>query len=141
MLIKQLSVFLENKQGRFWRIAKLLGEAGINMQAFTVSETNDFGLLRLIVSDPERAVKVLRDASYAVSENEVICIHCPDEPGALAKAMELLSNAGVFIEYMYAFAQGNAANVIIRPDDLKRCEQVLLDNKIKLLALSDLYNL
>lgn len=141
MLITQLSVFLENKQGRFTRIANILGEAGINMSAFTVSETNDFGILRLIVSEPERAVKVLREKSYAVSKNEVICLYCPDEPGALAKAMQLISDAGIFIEYMYAFAQGNAAHVIIRPDNLELCSKILTDNKMRLLELNDLYNL
>lgn len=141
MLIKQLSIFLENKQGRFTGVTKLLGDAGINLSAFTVSESNDFGILRIITSSPDKALQVLRANSYAVSENEVICLQCPDEPGALAKAMELISEAGVFVEYMYAFSHGNSAHTVICPDNLELCEKVLTDNKMKLLELNDLYSL
>ncbi|MDR3250643.1 MAG: amino acid-binding protein [Tannerella sp.] len=141
MLIKQLSIFLENKRGRFTEVAKLLGEEDINMKAFTVSENSDFGILRLIVSDTEKAKQVLRDNKYAVSEADVICLCCPNKPGALGRAMDIINNAGVFIEYMYAFSEGESANVIIRPDNLNRCEEVLTANKIELLAASDLYKL
>ena len=85
MLIKQLSIFLENKKGRFTEVAKILGEAGVNMSAFTVAENSDFGILRLIVSDTDTAIKVLRDRLYAVSVADVVCLHCPNQPGALAK--------------------------------------------------------
>ena len=138
MLIKQLSIFLENKKGRFTEVAKLLGEAGVNMSAFTVSENSDFGILRLIVSDTEKAIAVLREERYAVS---VACLHCPNQPGALAKAMEIITSNGIFIEYMYAFSQGDAANVIIRPDDIQKCAAVLKANKLELIAANDLYKL
>ena len=141
MLIKQLSIFLENKKGRFTRVATLLGEAGINMSAFTVSENSDFGILRLIVSDTEKAMKTLREHNYAVNEADVICLNCPNEPGSLAKAMQIITDAGIFIEYMYAFSQGDAANVIIRPDNVSQCAEVLKANKLELLAASDLYKL
>ncbi len=139
MLIRQLSIFLENKKGRFAEVAKLLGEAEVNMSAFTVSENSDFGILRLIVSDTDKAIKVLKEHLYAVSVTEVICLHCPNQPGALSKAMEIINAAGIFIEYMYAFSQGDAANVIIRPDDIARCAEVLKENKLKLIAASELY--
>ena len=129
MLIKQLSIFLENKKGRFTEVAKILGEAGVNMTAFTVSENSDFGILRLIVSDTEKAIQVLRDRLYAVSVTDVVCLHCPNEPGALAKAMDIITAAGIFVEYMYAFSQGEAANVIIRPDNIERSSEVLRANK------------
>jgi hypothetical protein len=141
MLIKQLSIFLENRKGRFTEVAKLLGEAGINMSAFTVSESSDFGILRLIVSDTDKAIRVLREELYAVSITDVVCLHCPNQPGALGKAMDILTRAGIFIEYMYAFAQGDSAHVIIRPDDLAKCVQVLQSNKLTLIAASDLYKL
>lgn len=141
MLIKQLSIFLENKKGRFTEVAKILGDAGINMSAFTVSENSDFGILRLIVSDTDKAIAILREKRYAVSEADVVCLHCPNQPGALAKAMEIITAAGIFIEYMYAFSQGDAANVIIRPDDIQKCSEVLKDNKLELIAASDLYKL
>lgn len=122
-------------------LAKILGEAGINMSAFTVSENSDFGILRLIVSDTDKAIKVLRDRLYAVSVAEVVCLHCPNQPGALAKAMDIITKAGIFIEYMYAFSQGEAANVIIRPDNVERCAEVLKENKLELIAANDLYKL
>ena len=81
MLIKQLSIFLENKKGRFTEVAKILGEAGVNMSAFTVAENSDFGILRLIVSDTEKAISVLREKLYAVSVADVVCLHCPNQPG------------------------------------------------------------
>ena len=138
MLIKQLSIFLENKKGRFTEVAKILGEAGVNMSAFTVAENSDFGILRLIVSDTDTAI---RDRLYAVSVADVVCLHCPNQPGALAKAMDIITSAGIFIEYMYAFSQGDAANVIIRPDDVNKCAEVLKANKLELIAASDLYKL
>jgi hypothetical protein len=141
MLTKQLSIFLENKKGRFTEVAKLLGEANINMTAFTVSENSDFGILRLIVSDTEKAIKILRDNKYAVSQADVICLHCPNRPGALGYAMEIITRSGIFIEYMYAFSEGESANVIIRPDHLEKCAEVLAANKLELLAASDLYKL
>jgi hypothetical protein len=141
MLIKQLSIFLENKKGRFTEVAKLLGNNNVNMTAFTVSENSDFGILRLIVSDTEKAKSVLQENQYAVSEADVICLRCPNKPGAMGNAMQLLTDAGVFIEYMYAFSEGEAANVIIRPDNIELCKEVLTANKLELLASSDLYKL
>jgi len=141
MLIKQLSIFLENKKGRFTEVAKLLGEAGVNMSAFTVSESSDFGILRLIVSDTDTAIRALRDKLYAVSVTEVVCLYCPNEPGALAQAMDIITQAGIFIEYMYAFSQGDTAHVIIRPDNISRCVEVLQANQLTLIAASDLYKL
>lgn len=141
MLIKQLSIFLENKRGRFTEVANILGEAGINMTAFTVAENTDFGMLRLIVSEPERAKDILKEKLYAVSITEVVCLECPNEPGALGKAMNLLTEAGVFVEYMYAFSAGQIARVVIRPDDVDKCVEVLKSNKLELLAASELYKL
>jgi hypothetical protein len=141
MLIKQLSIFLENKKGRFTEVAKLLGDAGINMSAFTVSESSDFGILRLIVSDTDKAIGVLREKLYAVSITDVVCLYCPNQPGALGKAMDIITGAGIFIEYMYAFAQGDSAHVIIRPDNISRCVEVLQSNKLTLIAANDLYKL
>jgi hypothetical protein len=141
MLIKQLSIFLENKKGRFTEVTTLLGEAGINMTAFTVAENSDFGILRLIVSDPEAARVILREHRYAVSVTDVICVQTPNEPGSLAKVMTILNDADIFIEYMYAFSLGNGAIVIIRPDDLERTVAVLSQNKVELLASSTLFSL
>ncbi|HZK02998.1 MAG TPA: ACT domain-containing protein [Bacteroidaceae bacterium] len=125
MLIKQISVFLENKCGRFAEIARILGENNINMTAFTVSENEDFGIARFIVNNTEKALAILKEHSYGVSTTEVVYLKCDNVPGAMAKAMAKLSKAGVFVEYMYAFADKDSAHVIIRPDNVQLCDSVL----------------
>jgi len=141
MLIKQLSIFLENKKGRFTEVTTILGEAGINMTAFTVAENSDFGIVRLIVSDPEKARNVLRENKYAVSITDVLCLQMPNEPGALSKVMRIITQADISIEYMYAFSFGNGAVVIIRPDNLESALSILAENKVELLASSELFAL
>ncbi|MBO5264004.1 MAG: amino acid-binding protein [Bacteroidaceae bacterium] len=121
MFIDQLSIFLENRLGRFTQIAKLFGENNINMKAFTVSENAEFGVLHIIVSNPQKACEILRANSFAASINKVVCLQTPDVPGELGKALEIISNAGVSVEYMYAYAQDTVANVFIRPDNLDLC--------------------
>ena len=125
MTIKQLSVFLENKTGRINEVTKILGKHGINMHAFSMAETTDFGILRLIVSEVERAVDVLRENNFAVKVTDVVCIKCSNTAGSLAAILEKLAEKDIFIEYMYAFAQGENANVVIRPNDIVKCEKVL----------------
>ena len=124
-MTKQISLFLENKTGRIGQVARTLGQNGINMKAFSMTETPDFGILRIVVSDTERAVTVLADAGFAVSLTDVVCIQCPDHPGSLADVLDRLTEAGISINYMYAFSEGAAAKFVIRPADLARCEEVL----------------
>ena len=125
MTIKQLSVFLENKTGRINEVTKILGKAGISMQAFSMAETTDFGILRLIVAEVDKAVEVLREANFAVMLTDVVCISCNNEAGALSTILDKLSEKDIFIEYMYAFAEGDKANIVIRPSDTVRCVEVL----------------
>ncbi len=121
MTIKQLSVFLENKTGRINDVTKTLAKEGINMHAFSMAESTDFGILRLIVSDVDRAVEVLRAADFAVMLTDVVCISCPNVAGSLAEILDRLAAEDIFIEYMYAFAQGDNANVVIRPTHIDKC--------------------
>lgn len=125
MVIRQLSVFLENRTGRINEVAGILGENDINMQAFSMAETADFGLLRLIVPDVDKAVEVLRAASFAVMVTDVLCVSCPNTPGALSEILERLASNNIFIEYMYAFSDGESANVVIRPDDVEAAVKIL----------------
>lgn len=125
MIIKQLSIFLENRTGRINEVAKILAENGINMQAFSMAETADFGLLRLIAPDVDKAVEVLRAASFAVMLTDVLCINCQNVPGSLSAVLEKLASNDIFIEYMYAFSDGDSANVIIRPTDVEAAVKVL----------------
>ena len=141
MLAKQLSVFLENKSGRLTEVTDVLGAAGINLSAMSIADNSDFGILRCIVSDPAKAYQVLKAAHFAVKITNVIGFVCPNTCGSLAKVMKFLSDSGVFIEYMYSFANGDVAHVIIRPTDLESCERILSEKKVDLIAASDLYKL
>lgn len=138
MTIRQISIFLENKSGRINDVTKALGKAGINMHAFSMSETTDFGILRLIVSDVDRAIEVLRAANFSVIQTEVICISCANTAGSLSVILERLAEQNIFIEYMYAFAQGDKANVVIRPSDLNRSLEVLKQMDCSVLSAGNL---
>ncbi len=125
MIVKQLSVFLENKTGRINEVVRVLGEAGVNMTAFSIAENLDFGIMRVIVSDVDLAVKVLREAHFAVKLTDVLCVDVPNVPGALSRILEHLAEGQVFIEYMYAFSRGAEASVVIRPTDIEKCSEIL----------------
>lgn len=125
MTIKQLSIFLENRTGRINEVARILADNGINMQAFSMAETADFGLLRLIVPDVDKAVEVLRAADIAVMVTDVLCLNCPNVPGALSAVLEKLAANNIFIEYMYAYSDGDSANVIIRPNNIEEAVRIL----------------
>ena len=103
------------------------------MKAFSLAESADFGILRLIVSDVDLAVRVLKEAHLGVSVNDVLCLSCPNTPGSLAAILEYLAKEDVFIEYMYAFSNGERANVVIRPTDIKKCVEILTVNNCELL--------
>ncbi len=141
MVAKQLSIFLENKTGRLTEVTRVLGESGINLSALCIAENADFGILRGVVSDPEKAYKILKEQHFAVSITNVIGFSCPNIPGSLTQVLTFLSDAGIFIEYMYSFANGDLANVIIRPTDLDECIKVLTEKRVDLLAANDLYKL
>ena len=142
MIIKQLSIFLENKTGRLNEVSQLLADSGINMSAFSIADTSEFGILRLIVSDPDRALQVLKSADFSVSLTEVICLNSPNVPGALAKALNILSSEEVFIEYLYAFSMDKqSANIVLKPANIEKCIRVLQDHKMELVKASDLYKI
>ena len=125
MKTKQLSVFIENKTGRINEVTRILGANGINMDAFCVAENSDFGILRMLVSDVDKATKVLKEAHFGVTVTEVICVSCPNSPGSLSTILEYLAQEGIFIEYMYAFSRGEVANIVIRPTNIDRCSEIL----------------
>ncbi|MDO4979274.1 MAG: amino acid-binding protein [Prevotellaceae bacterium] len=141
MLAKQLSVFLENKSGRLTEVTEVLGNAGVNLSAMSIADNSDFGILRCIVSDPDKAYKELKAAHFTVKITDVIGFVCPNTSGSLAKVLKHLSDNGIFIEYMYSFANGDVAHVVVRPTDLEACDRVLSEKKVELMAASDLYKL
>lgn len=142
MIIKQLSVFLENKSGRLNEVSQLLGDAGINLSALSVADTSEFGILRLIVSEPDKAYQVLKAADFSVKLTDVVCLNSPNVPGALAKALNILSSEEVFIEYLYAFSMDKqSANIVLKPDDIEKCILVLQKHQLELVKASDLYKI
>jgi hypothetical protein len=106
-------------------VAKVLAANGVDMLAFSLAESSDFGILRLLVSDNALAQKVLKEAHFAVKESDVVCVEVPNKPGALATIVENISSQNISIEYMYAFAQGGVANIVIKTADLDACVNAL----------------
>ena len=128
MFIKQLSVFVENKKGALANILSLLSDASVNLRAVSIADTQDFGVLRVIVDDIEKAKTVLKGNNVIVSANDVIGVRLDDKPGALSRVMQLLSGEGVNVEYMYAFVTpGEAAGayLVLRAGDNVKAEKIL----------------
>jgi hypothetical protein len=142
MIIKQLTVFLENKTGRLNEVSQLLGISGINISAMTLADTSEFGILRMIVSEPEKALSILKDAEFSARLTDVICLNSPNEPGALARALDILSGESVFIEYLYAYSMDNkSANIVLKPDNIQKCIEVLQKHKMELVSSSEMYKI
>jgi hypothetical protein len=141
--VKQISVFLENKSGRLAQVTRVLGENNINIRALSIADTTDFGILRLIVNNPDPAYRALKDAGFTVSTTEVIAVEVKDEPGGLARVLEILQNVNINIEYLYAFLQKatNAALVVFRVEQLDEAIKVLQENNISILEGSRVYAL
>ena len=128
MFVKQLSVFVENKQGALSDVVALLSENGINMRAISIADTQDFGVLRMIVQDCEKAKAVLKAEKVIVAVNEVVAVELADKPGALSEVLKVLSGGGVNVEYMYAFLGGkdvSHAYMIFRVEDPASAESAL----------------
>ncbi|QGT99124.1 Amino acid-binding ACT [Candidatus Syntrophocurvum alkaliphilum] len=142
-MAKQISVFLENKAGRLSHVTRVLGDAKINIRALSIADTSDFGILRIIVSDPDRAYKILKEAGFTVSETEVIAVQIPDSPGGLATVLEQMSEANLNIEYLYAFlgTSENNALVIFKVEDIEQAMQTFKEKQIKFLDENQLYTL
>jgi hypothetical protein len=138
MKIKQVSVFLENKSGRLNEVATVLGDAGVNISAFTVADTSDFGVLRLIVNDPDKACQVLKEKQFSVRTTDVVLVKSSNTPGALARMLNILSSEGIFIEYLYAFSMNdNMAVIVIRPSDIEKCIAILARHEDELTGCND----
>lgn len=139
MMIKQLSVFLENTSGRLTEVTEALASANINISAFSVADTAEYGVLRLIVNKPEAAEKILKEKNLSVHITEVIGLVVPHVPGGLHRALKILSAAGISVEYMYAFVLGDRATVIIRTEAIPQAIAVLQEHKMDLVKASEIY--
>ena len=143
MTVKQLSVFLENRPGRMAEITALLADHGIDIRAVTISDTTEFGILRIIVSAPEEAEALLKDAGYTVMLSDVIAVDMEDTPGSLAVIMDCLWKAGISVEYLYAFLSKSykKASVILRVDKPEEALIVLQTQGLSILSGTDIYNM
>ncbi len=142
MLIKQLSVFVENRPGRLLEITTVLRDANVDIRALTIADTTDFGILRLIVDDPEKALQALQKAKMTVSITNVIGVRLPDVPGGLNTALEAVSAAGISVEYCYAFISHSSedAHVILRVDKPELAVDVLGKAGYTFLSADKLYH-
>ncbi len=125
MTIKQLSVFLENREGRLDEVLKTLGENDVNIVALSLADTADYGMLRLIVSDPEKGKQVLKEAGITSMLTDVVALRVPHAIGSLSRAMHELVQGGINVEYMYAFANGADASAILKSDAPERAAEIL----------------
>lgn len=128
MTIKQLSVFLENKAGRLDEVLNTLGTNDVNIVALSLADTADYGMLRMIVSDPVKGKAVLKEVGVMAMLTDVVCLRVPHATGSLSKAMHAIMNAGVNVEYMYAFANGSDASAVLKSDDPAKVVSVLKEN-------------
>jgi len=136
-MIKQISVFSENRPGRLSRFSKVLEDEGINILAFSIAEADGFGVIRALVDDPDRAHQRLTDAGFTVSFTEVIAVEMRDEPGGLHEVASVLGEMEINIEYSYAFSGRSKAVLILRVDKVEDAIRALLDRDIRLLEEKD----
>lgn len=141
MKVEQISIFLENKAGRLAEVTGILGDAGINIRALSLADTSDFGILRLIVHDNEKAKQVLKEHGFTVGRTEVVAAEVEDRPGGLNRILQILFEAGINVEYMYAFVQqsGQNAVLIFRFDDIDNAVNVLMRNGVTVIEGRKLY--
>ncbi len=141
--VTQISVFLENKSGRLATLAKILADASVNIRALSIADTSDFGILRLILNDPDRGFSALRDAGFAVNRTSVICIKVPDRPGGLAEILKVVETGQFNIEYMYAFVEKSEDNalVILSLNNLDEAIELLQRHGVTVVPAEEVYRI
>jgi hypothetical protein len=143
MKVEQISIFIENKTGRLAEVARLLGEKNVNIRALSLADTSDFGILRLLVDDTDAALKTLKEGGFTVNKTEVLAVEVPDRPGGLNTILQVLDDASINVEYMYAFVERNAGNAVIifRFDEGDKAIEALQAKGISVLTGERLYAL
>ncbi len=136
MRVKQISIFIENRSGRLREVADVLGKNTINIRALSLADTSDYGILRLIVDNPEKARDVLKRDNFTLSETDVIAVEVADKPGGLSDVLDILGETGINVEYMYAFVEksSNNAVIIFRIEDIETAIKVLGEKNIRILS-------
>ncbi|MCG6973091.1 MAG: ACT domain-containing protein [Desulfobacterales bacterium] len=143
MRAEQISVFLENKAGRLAEVTGILSDAKVNIRALALADTSDFGVLRLIVDSNEKAVEALKNRGFTVGRTDVLAVEVEDRPGGLHRILDMLNEADINVEYMYAFVQhsGKNAVMIFRFDNIDEAVKVLEKNNVKVINGSEVYTL
>ena len=141
MIIHQLSVFLENKSGRITEVLEVLGQEKIRITALSVADTTDFGILRLIVSDPDKAREILKKNDFTVNITDVISVIAPNEAIQFARVLRILSDLDISVEYTYAFSVGDKSIIILRCSNTDEAIRALKSHELDLLKASDLYKI
>ena len=142
-MAKQISVFLENKAGRLAHVTRVLGDAQVNIRALSIADTSDFGILRLIVNDPDKAYRIMKEQGFTVSQTEVIAVLLPDRPGSLASVLERMAEENINIEYLYAFlgTKDGDALIIFKVEDMERAKEAFDKQGIRFIDEKRLYEL
>ncbi|MFP5239341.1 MAG: ACT domain-containing protein [Acidobacteriota bacterium] len=143
MKVEQISIFLENRAGRLEEVTRILAENKISIRALSLADTSDFGILRLIVSDHEKAKKALKENGFTVGRTSVVAVEVDDQPGGLNAILQILSGGGVNVEYMYAFVQQSSKTAIIvfRFDKTDQAIELLQQKGLHIIPGDTLYNL
>ena len=138
---RQLSVFLENKSGRLQEVLEVLGNEKINITALTIADTTEYGIVRLLVSDPDLGCKLLKASGFSVSITEVFSLSVSHEPGSLAKILKRFSEEQLSIEYMYAFSLGEKAIIVLRTNNRSKAFEIIEENNFALISEDEIKNL
>ena len=142
MFIKQLSVFIENKEGRLERVTYVLKERNINIASFSLADTAEYGMLRMIVSDPDEGIRALKEEGFSAKLTDVIAVKIPQRPGTLNKVLKILHDAGLSVEYMYTLATaGKDTSIIMKASDLTKAVEVLTREGYELCKAKEAYEL
>ncbi len=143
MMAEQISIFIENKEGRLAEVTAILRDAQVNIRALSLADTTDFGVLRLIVNDNDKATAALKKEGFTVGKTQVLAVEVTDEPGGLNKVLDPLCEQDVNVEYMYAFANPQCKNAIMifRFDDIDKAKEILAQKDIKVIDGKELSGL
>ncbi len=141
MIIQQLSVFLENRSGRLTQVLEVLGRENIKITALSVADTSEFGILRLLVTDPDKAKQILKNNDFTVNITEVISVSAPSEAKHYAKVLKILSDRNISVEYTYAFTVDDKSIIILRCSNNREAINELKSHEMDLLTSGDLYKL
>ncbi|MEF9988942.1 MAG: ACT domain-containing protein [Christensenellaceae bacterium] len=143
MFIKQISVFVENKKGRLYSLTKTLAQNGIDLKALSIADTSNFGILRCIVNDPQKALKIIKEANFTASVTEVLAIEVEDKPGGLAEVLGILNDSEISVEYLYSFVGTRSDNalIIFRVEEVEKALEVLKNSGLKILTEEMVYNI